>query len=151
MSENVSSSRIVPTETRTQPLDENAFAQALDLYRSNYLEYKISGNEANKIAYTRAKNIMDQYLQQLQTKIGNDASYVDKFVQEYANSNEKLMTLRDRSQVLQKEGPILQDIYEVRKRLSQPEEEAIDYTSYYVKGAVIIGLVGIAYVASALR
>jgi flagellar biosynthesis chaperone FliJ len=132
-------------------MDETAFAQALDLYRSNYLEYKMSGNTANKIAYERAQAVMDQYLQQLQTKIGNDASYVDKFVQEYANSNEKLMTLRDRSQAIQKEGPVLQDIYEVRKRLSESEEEPVDYTGYYVKGAVIVGLVGIAYVASALR
>ena len=131
-------------------MEASNFQKALEIYRTNYLEYKITGNSAYKVAYESAQTTIESYLKNLQAKIGNDASYVDKFVKQYANSNRKLTYLKNKSKQIQKEGPILQDQYEVKHRINQVSEIPVDYTPYYIKGAVIVGLAGMAALASKL-
>ena len=132
-------------------MDDTQFQQALEVYRTNYLEYKVTGRSEYKEAYLRAQAIVEQYLANLRKKIGNDASYVDGFVRKYADSNKRLTRLRDQSRAIQREGPILQDEYDVKKRLNETSVVSVDYSPYYVKGAIIAGVAGIAYVASLLR
>ena len=132
-------------------MDDTQFQQALEVYRTNYLEYKVTGRSEYKEAYLRAQAIVEQYLANLRKKIGNDASYVDGFVRKYADSNKRLTRLRDQSRAIQREGPILQDEYDVKKRLNETSAVSVDYSPYYVKGAIIAGVAGIAYVASLLR
>lgn len=133
-------------------MDDSNFRQALEVYRTNYLEYKVTGQAEYKTAYESAQRVIEEYLANLQKKIGNDASYVDSFVKQYANSNQTLMELRDRSRAIQKEGPILQDQYDVKRRLAEsPPSPVIDYTSYYIKGGLIVAAVGIAGIVSTLR
>lgn len=135
----------------TKRMEDPNFRQALEVYRTNYLEYKVTGKPEYKVAYENAQSVIEQYLANLQKKIGNDASYVDNFVKQYANSNETLMKLRDQSRAIQKEGPALQDKYDATRRIQEKPAEPTDYTSFYVKGALIAGVASIAAIASSLR
>jgi CHASE3 domain sensor protein len=131
-------------------MDDSKFQAALELYRTNYLEYKLTGQVAYKEAYERAQAVIQEYLQNLQAKVNNDASYVDTFVKDYANANQTLMELRDKSQQIQKSGPLLEQQYVVQKRLGETTTR-VDYSAYYVKAGIIVAGLGIAYVASTLR
>lgn len=131
------------------PEDSN-FRSALEVYRTNYLEYKLTGQAAYKEAYESAQAIIEEYLQNLQKRVNEDASYVDTFVKEYANANQTLMELRDKSQQIQKEGPLLQNQYVVQKRLTD-SNPTTDYSQYYVKAGMVVAALGIAYIGSLLR
>lgn len=131
------------------PEDSN-FRSALEVYRTNYLEYKLTGQAAYKEAYESAQAIIEEYLQNLQKRVNEDASYVDTFVKEYANANQTLMELRDKSQQIQKEGPLLESQYVVQKRLADSNPTA-DYSQYYVKAGMVVAALGIAYIGSLLR
>jgi uncharacterized membrane-anchored protein YhcB (DUF1043 family) len=131
------------------PEDSN-FRSALEVYRTNYLEYKLTGEVAYKEAYESAQAIIEEYLQNLQKRVNEDASYVDTFVKEYANANQTLMELRDKSQQIQKEGPLLESQYVVQKRLADSNPTA-DYSQYYVKAGMVVAALGIAYIGSLLR
>jgi CHASE3 domain sensor protein len=131
------------------PEDSN-FRSALEVYRTNYLEYKLTGEPAYKEAYESAQAIIEEYLQNLQKRVNEDASYVDTFVKDYANANQTLMELRDKSQQIQKEGPLLQNQYIVQKRLAD-SKPIVDYSQYYVKAGMVVAALGIAYIGSLLR
>ena len=130
--------------------EDSNFQSALEMYRTNYLEYKLTGETAYKEAYERAQAVIEEYLQNLQKRVNNDASYVDRFVKDYANANQTLMDLRDKSQQIQKAGPVLQDQYIAQKRLAESNPK-IDYSAYYVKAGIIVVALGMAYVGSILR
>lgn len=130
--------------------EDSSFQNALEIYRTNYLEYKLTGQAVYKEAYERAQAVIQAYLRNLQTRANEDASYVDTFVREYANANQTLMELRDRSQQIQKEGPKLEEQYVVQKRLADTKPE-VDWSAYYVKVGIIFAALGIAAVGSALR
>jgi uncharacterized membrane-anchored protein YhcB (DUF1043 family) len=131
------------------PEDSN-FRSALEVYRTNYLEYKLTGEVAYKEAYESAQAVIEEYLQNLQKRVNEDASYVDTFVKDYANANQTLMELRDKSQQIQKEGPLLQNQYVVQKRLAD-SNPTVDYSQYYVKAGMVVAALGIAYIGSLLR
>lgn len=130
--------------------EDSSFQNALEIYRTNYLEYKLTGQTVYKEAYERAQAVIQAYLKNLQTRVNDDASYVDKFVKDYANANQTLMELRDKSQQIQKEGPRLEGQYIVQKKLAESTQH-VDYSEYYVKAGMVVAALGIAYVASLLR
>lgn len=130
--------------------EDSNFQNALEIYRNNYLEYKLTGEPAYKEAYERAQAVIQAYLENLQKKVSDDASYVDRFVRDYANANKTLMELRDKSQEIQKTGPVLEQQYVVQKRLAESKPQ-VDYTGYYLKVGIIAAALGIAYVGSTLR
>ena len=117
------------------------YAQALELYKKNLLEYKVSGNSAYKVAYENAERWIQLYLKNLEDKVTEDKQYVDKFVQEYSQTNPELDRIRSQLQQAQEKGPMLQDQYETIKMVG--EEPPPDNTMFYVKLAAIAGLLGI--------
>ena len=117
------------------------YAQALELYKKNLLEYKVSGNSAYKVAYENAERWIQLYLKNLEDKVTEDKQYVDKFVQEYSQTNPELDRIRSQLQQVQEKGPKLQDQYDTIKLVG--EEPPPDNTVFYVKLAAIAGLLGI--------
>ena len=117
------------------------YAQALELYKKNLLEYKVSGNSAYKVAYENAERWIQLYLKNLEDKVTEDKQYVDKFVQEYSQTNPELDRIRSQLQQVQEKGPKLQDQYDTIKLVG--EEPPPDNTMFYVKLAAIAGLLGI--------
>lgn len=126
----------IPVESMTPE-----FAQALELYRVNYVEYRASGKAAFKTAYEAAETWIQKYLENLRKKITQDAEYVNNFTQEYARMNPELSELQSKMKTIQKDGPQLQDKYTTVKNLDQTIPP--DTTSYYVKGVIVVAVVGI--------
>lgn len=117
------------------------YAQALALYKSNYLEYKLSGKATYKTAYENAQKWIETYLTKLEKEMTDDTNYIDGFVKDYADTNPQLDVMKTNMAAIRKDGPKLQDTYETLKRGDQQVPE--DMTSYYVKGIAVAGILGI--------
>jgi hypothetical protein len=102
----------------------------------------MTGNTAYKVAYERAQEHLQLYIQTLKKDATTESEYIQKFVQEYRDTNPELAKLGDQMKTIRKQGPQLQDTYETAKAMDvhQPGE---DTTSYYIKGIVVAALVGI--------
>jgi hypothetical protein len=124
------------------------FTQALDAYRSNYVQYRTTGRAEFKIAYENAQAWIDTYLKQLDTAITTDAQSISKFVTEYSNANPELRSLQKQFSTIRKDGPRLQDAYTTVKRVNE-EQPVLDNTDLYVKAGIAAGLLGIVLVMSA--
>ena len=118
------------------------YKQVLDIFQKNYIEYKMTGNAAYKVAYERAQDHLQKYIQTLKQDATTESEYIQKFVQNYRDTNPELAKLGDQMKTIRTQGPQIQDAYETTKALetSPPEE---DRTSYYIRGAVVAGLMGI--------
>jgi uncharacterized coiled-coil protein SlyX len=121
------------------------YQNALELYRKNYLDYKLTGNAAYKTAYTNAQEWIELYLRNLEQTVTKGASSIDKFVKDYAQTNPELTSMRDQLRVIQQEGPQLQDAYETGQRANEAPPPPSN-THHYVKGAIVAGLVVLALV-----
>jgi hypothetical protein len=126
----------------------DAFAQVLEAYRTNYLEYKVTGNAANKTAYENAQIWLTQYLGSLNKQVQDSASYINGFVSDYARANPEIQKYTKDLANVRKEGPKLQDKYETSRLLDQEKEITPDWTAYYVKAVITAGLVGVVAVLS---
>jgi hypothetical protein len=119
------------------------FQQVLDAYRTNYLQYKLTGNAANKTAYENAQTWINQHLRALNNQIQDSANYINGFVQDYSKANPEIQKYSQDLERIRNEGPKLQDHYQTAVLLSEEKTEVPDWTSYYVKAVVAAGLVGI--------
>lgn len=119
------------------------YRQALELYQKNYLEYKVTGNSAYKVAYENAERWIQLYLKNLRDRVESDKEYVSTFLEDYARTNPELDSMRAKIQTIQKKGPELQDQYITIKK-SVEETPEPDSTIFYVKVVAIAGLLGIA-------
>ena len=117
------------------------FSQALEIFKTNYVQYRASGRPEYKIAYENANAYITSYLQSMQTEIENDRKYVNRFVAEYSNANPELTQLQSQFRTIRKEGPAVQDKYATIRRVNNEVPE-INYTEYYVKAGLIVGFVG---------
>jgi len=123
------------------------FVQALDLYKTNYVQYRATGNAAYKVAYENADRWITQYLESLNQEISNDTTRINTFLQEYSNANPELAELQAKFQTIRTEGPALQDKYTTVRRV-QSEVPSVDMTTHYVKVGLIVALVGLIAVFS---
>ncbi len=124
------------------------YKQVLDIFQKNYVDYKMTGNAAYKIAYERAQDHLQKYVETLKQDATTESEYIQKFVQNYRDTNPELAKLGDQMKDVRKQGPEVQDAYETAKALEthQPVE---DTTSYYIRGMVVATLVGIIVALSA--
>lgn len=120
------------------------YQNALELYRKNYLDYKLTGNAAYKTAYTNAQQWIELYLRNLEQSVTKGANSIDKFVKDYAQANPEMMNMKNQLRTIQEEGPRLQDVYETEQQVN--EAPPVDNTHYYVKGAIVAGLAVLALV-----
>lgn len=123
------------------------FQQALELYKTGYVQYRTTGNIAYKTQYEAADNYIKSTLASLDQTISNDAARITKFLGEYATANPDLMELQSKFQTIRKEGPALQDKYTTVRRV-QHEVPPVDTTAYYVKAGLIVALMGLVVVFS---
>lgn len=118
------------------------YQKALELYRKNYLEYKTTGESTYKIAYQNAETWIKLYLEKLQKRVDDDSTYVDKFLEDYERSNPEMMEMQKKMKIIQDKAPKLQQQYETEKLATQPPPPP-DMTSFYIRGGVIAGVLGV--------
>ena len=129
----------VPVPSNSQsPTD---FGQALEIYKTNYIQYRTTGRPEYKLAYEGAESWVSQYLQSMSREIESGAISVNKFIEDNAKANPELTELQSRFRTIRKEGPAIQDKYATVRRVNN-EVPDIDYTEYYVKAGLIVGFVG---------
>lgn len=122
-------------------MSEQDFAQALELYRTNYVQYRTTGKAEYKIAYENAQRWIDLYLGQFTNQITNGRTFVNTFLQNYSTANPDLDLLQKRFAQVRQEGPRVQDEYMMIKKINDNVEQP-DYSGYYVKGGVLAALIG---------
>lgn len=121
-----------------------SFDDLLELYRTNFVNYKVTGIPAYKSVYERAQDSIERHLQVLTAKLQADSQYINETVDKYQQTNPELTKLSKEMKTIQKTGPELQDQYETQKRIKGEP----DTTYLYIKGGVVIGLIGIGVLAS---
>jgi len=126
------------------------FENALELYRRNLVEYKVSGNAAFKVASDNAKKWLDDSLKTMEDTADKNKKEIEEFVKNYDKSDEELAALKEDMRKVRTEGPELQGIYETEHESLKEEEAIVDYTAYYAKGAVLAGVIALVTVASVI-
>ena len=124
------------------------FDMVLKQFKSNMLEYKVTGQAVFKQNADTAEKWLNDYITTLNASIERDATFIDKFAKNYATTNPDLMKYKDEIANARKKGPELQDVYEGEKETQ--EEPPVDESSYYTKAAVVGGVLAIAAVVSFL-
>lgn len=115
-------------------------ARALELFRDNLLEYKVTGNAAYKSVADGAKAWLDRYIATMNTEITQTADSISSQVSSYSTANADLTQTQADFQRVKTEGPVAEDTYiTTRKQLSQ--QPVASDSSAYIKGGVAIGLV----------
>ena len=138
---------IAPTSTvQTIP---DGMRRAIQAYRDNYVAYNVTGKEAHKTAYLSAQAQIERFIRDAETKIKNDAAYVDRFVKEHADANPELARYKGMAEDVRRQGPEIEGQYMVEKKLREPIE--VDMKPFYIKLAVALLIGGVGAVALFLR
>lgn len=124
------------------------FDRVLAQFRSNMLEYKVTGQTVFKQQADIAEKWLNDYISTLNASIQRDATFIDKFAKNYATTNPDLVKYKDEIAKAREKGPELQDVYEGEKE--SQEEIPIDETPYYTKAAAVGGILALAAVVSFL-
>ncbi len=127
-------------------MSESDFQKTLDMYKTNLVQYKVSGNASFKVASNNAKKWLDEYISNLESSVDKNGKDIQNFVESRAKSDKEIAKLKKDMASIRKEGPELQMMYETEREAQK--EEPIDYTLYYTKGAVLAGITGLVLVAS---
>jgi len=124
------------------------FDRVLNQFKSNMLEYKVTGQTVFKQQADVAEKWLNDYINTLNASIQRDATFIDNFTKNYARTNPDLIKYKEEIEQARVKGPELQDTYEGEKETQK--EVAIDETPYYTKAAVLGGILALAAVVSFL-
>jgi hypothetical protein len=89
---------------------------------------------------------LDDYLKFLEDRADKNKKEIQEFVDNYDKSDAELASLKKDMRKIREQGPELQIMYETEKEAEVGVE--VDYTSYYAKGAVLVGVIALVAVAS---
>ena len=129
----------------------NHFDIILARYQQNLTEYKATANSALKPAVDADKQWLDSHVAYLERTSRNQQSFIRKFVNDYQRTNPELVEMQAKLKEIREKGPVLQDAYETEQQAKKEEEIPEDYTSYYVKAGLIVGVATAVWLVSALR
>jgi hypothetical protein len=124
-----------------------SFSQAVELYKTNYVQYRTTGRAEYKLAYETAQRWIESYLRSIDASIATNAAAISKFVDEYSTASPELGDLQKRLSTIRKEGPALENTYQTIKRVNSEQPE-IDNTDLYAKAGIAAGLLGVVIVMS---
>jgi flagellar biosynthesis chaperone FliJ len=125
------------------------FETVLARYHRNLTEYKVTGNGEMKSAVDVDKTWLDSYVGTLNQKSQQQQAYIQKFMTDYQNANPDLIEMQNKLKEIRTKGPVLQDAYETEKQAQ--EEEPMDFTPYYVKAGLIVGVAAAVWLVGAFR
>ena len=126
---------------------QSSFNSVLARYKYSLMEYKTTGSSAFKTQVDLDKKWLDEYVRWLQQQSDLQGKTIRDFVAKYQNTNPELTKMQEQIKKVKAEGPVLQDEYETGKQAT--EEEPLDFTAYYVKAGLILGVAGLIAVVGA--
>jgi hypothetical protein len=124
-------------------MSDKIMDEAARQYKDNYVQYKLTGNQAYKVAYENAEAWIRDYVANKEKQTKEQGSNVDAFVQKYAQRNPDITKLGGDLKAVRKEGPRLQDRYATEQKINQEAVEQIDMTPLYVKAGVGAAILGV--------
>jgi hypothetical protein len=127
------------------------FNSVLSRYYKNLTEYKVTNNGALKPAVDADKQWLDSYVESLEKRSQQQQAFIQKFMKDYQNTNPDLIGMQKKLKEIREKGPVLQDAYETEKQAKEEEKVPVDYTSYYVKGGLIVGVATVVWLVSRPR
>lgn len=125
------------------------FDTVLDRYQQNLTDYKVTGNTGLKPVVDADKTWLDSYIATLDQQSRQQQGYIQQFMTDYQNTNPDLVEMQAKLKEIREKGPMLQDAYETEKQAD--EEEPMDYTPYYVKAGLIVGVAVVVGLVNAFR
>ncbi len=128
-------------------MEQSTFQSVLARYGYSLREYKTTGNSAFKTQVELDKKWLNDYVQWLRTQSDAQSKSIRDFVANYQNTNPELVKMQSQMQKVKEQGPKLQDEYETTKEATK--EEPLDFTAYYVKAGLILGVAGLIAVVTA--
>ena len=125
------------------------FETVLTRYQQNLTDYKVTGNAGLKPVVDMDKTWLDSYVDSLNAKSQQQQSFIQKFMTDYQNTNPELIEMQKKLKEIREKGPALQDAYETEKQAE--EQEPIDFTPYYVKAGLIVGVAATVWLVGVFR
>lgn len=126
----------------------SAFDNVVNQYKQALLNYKVTGRSEFKTQAVRSETWIKDYLNSLSRQIQSDAAYIDRFVKTYERTNPDIVKYTREIRDARTKGPELQDVYEGEQEVRKVPP--MDETPFYVKAAVIGGILAIGAVVSFL-
>jgi hypothetical protein len=124
-------------------MSDKIMDEALRAYKDNYVQYKITGNQAYKVAYENAEAWMKKYVEDKEKETEEQSRTINGFVKKYTDTNPEIARLGTEMKTIRKEGPRLQDRYATEQKINADSAEQIDMTPYYVKTGVAAAILGV--------
>jgi flagellar biosynthesis chaperone FliJ len=125
------------------------FETVLARYQQNLTDYKVTGNTGLKPVVEADKTWLDSYVASLEQRSRQQQDFIQKFMRDYQNTNPELVEMQGKLKEIREKGPVLQDAYETEKQAT--EEEPIDFTPYYVKAGLIVGVAAVVALVGVFR
>jgi hypothetical protein len=129
-------------------MDSN-FSMVLNRYRHSLMEYKTTGNSGFKSQVETDKKWLDDYVRWLGEQSDRQGQAIRTFVQNYQSTNPELVKLQSQIRTVRDQGPKLQNEYETVKQAAEEQDAPLDFSGYYVKAGLILGVLGLIAAVSA--
>lgn len=117
---------------------QDVFETTLRRYRTHATQYKLTGDAAAGTAANSLQKWLNDYMVWLESNVAGQSARIDTFVRDYSRTNPDLISMQKSLQTIKTEGPRLEDVY--RTNAEAAETTPRDYTSFYIKGGVIVGV-----------
>ena len=117
---------------------DNQFNTLVSSYRDNYIEYKLSGKDSNKKAYTSAKEGIDNIIANLQAAVNNNQSQISGYYNE--DTKKRLNQLHEESKNSKLQLTSTKDGLETAKMrydTTPTDLITVDMTKYYIAVGVL--------------
>lgn len=125
------------------------FETVLTRYQQNLTDYKVTGNAGLKPVVDADKTWLDSYVASLEKQSQQQQGYIQKFMKDYQTANPDLLEMQSKLKEIREKGPVLQDAYETEKQAE--EEEPRNYTPFYVKAGLIVGVAAVVGLVNTFR
>ena len=128
---------------------DSQFNSLIQSYNSNYVQYRVTGNQTYQSGYTSAQQGLDSILSQLQEEVNNEKTRISDFYK--SGIEESISTLGQKNRKLQR-GMLAEadDITAAKIRNQQPvtitPSPSISTTQYITVGVLAAIVAGLAAV-----
>jgi hypothetical protein len=117
--------------------DRSTFEKMMDEYKSNYVQFVTTGNEAYKTAYKNAQDAIDKMLTAHQEEVKSQKADMQHFVDSYKTGNDEMGEEYDKASELHQNAQKIADDYEAAKNRydlyneNSPKLPTIDISTGY--------------------
>jgi hypothetical protein len=117
--------------------DRSTFEKMMDEYKSNYVQFVTTGNDAYRTAYKNAQDAIDKMLTARQEEVKSQKADMQQFVQSYQTGNDEMGEEYNKAAELHENAQKIADEYEAAKNRydlyneNSPKLPTIDISNGY--------------------